>query len=97
VSATVIPGSDKADEASTTRSAAEQAAARGKATDVSYSDITLGTHHGTAATFTLNGKLVKNRYFLANGHFYLLSAAAPPSAFPAEFDQAFASFRLMPQ
>jgi hypothetical protein len=94
VSATAIPGLEKADEASTTRSAAEQAAKKGNAADVSYSDIMLGSHRGTAATFTLNGKLVKNHYFLAGGRFYLLSAAASPSAFPAVFDQAFASFRL---
>jgi hypothetical protein len=94
ISATAIPGSEKADEASTTRAAAEQAAKNGGAADVSYSDITLGSHRGTAATFTVNGKLVKNHYFLAGGRFYLLSAAAPPSAFPAGFDQALASFRL---
>jgi hypothetical protein len=95
VSTTAISGSEKADETSITRAAAEQAAKKGNATGVSYSDITSGKHHGTATIFSLNGKLVKSHYFLAGGRFYQLSAAAPPPYFPAAFDRALASFRVM--
>lgn len=95
ISATAIPGSEKADEAGTTRSAAEGAVKGGNGTNAIYSELMLGGHHGTAATFTANGKVVKNHYFLAGGRFFVLSAAAPANAaYPAAFDAALASFRL---